>query len=98
MSAGGHMMDMARRMRDNRALLLAKREKRRKVTSAYTSDVKYSDNSLHAESNLTEIELAEVLQEIRERKSFERKSVMTKTIGVIIAMFILIMAIVFTYT
>lgn len=92
------MMDMARRMRDNRALLLAKREKRKKVISAYGSEATYSEKRLNTEPNLTEAELIEVLQEIRERKSIERKSVMAKTIGIMLAMFILIMVVILIYT
>ena len=90
-------MDMARRMRDNRALLLAKREKRKKVISAYNSEATFLDKSIHSESNLTETELIEVLREIRERKRFERKSVMIKTVGVMVVMLILILGFIFTH-
>lgn len=91
------MMDMVRRMRENRALLLAKREKRKKVISAYNSDATYSEKSIHSDSNLTDTDLIEVFQEIRKSKTFERKLVMTKTVGVMIAMFILVVVVILIY-
>lgn len=90
------MMDMAVRMRQNRALRLAKREKGQNVKNAYSPNADYPSTPLQLNSKLSKTELKRLLLKIRTDKREERKLIVIKTILTLIALaFISVLALAF---
>lgn len=77
------MMDMAQRMKQNRLLRLARRERTKKVLDSHR-DATYGSNSPANSNKLSEEELILFAEEVKQRKENERALVRSKTIKVLL--------------
>lgn len=83
MSAGGHMMDMVQRMKQNRLLRLARRERTQKVLNSHRTSLHYDDET-SSSKKLSAAELEAFATKVKQQKEMERALVRSKTIKTIL--------------